>query len=366
MLASRITLIIKVTNACNLKCKYCFIEPSVFHKTMPLETALRVVHDFLHSTHFESVHFVWHGGEPLLRGMAFFEAVLDTQRRIETHVHYENSVQTNATYLTPKLLDLLVDRGVNIGLSLDGPAGLNDASRPGRTGAVSAHAATVAAGRELAARGRRPGVIAVVSHDNVGVPDAVWGELKREGLDAKLNPVTRSGLAALPGADTGIDPEEYGAFLVRMFDLWFDDPTPTIALEPFAHHVARIIGAPGVAPNCFYARSCHRYFLGISPDGDLYPCGMFQAETAFRYGNLHQMRPEDVGNTTLFQRIDAREKVVLEGCSACAYFDLCYGGCMFHSLKDSAVLAEKDPFCGAYKTYFGHAVARIHERLSAG
>jgi radical SAM protein with 4Fe4S-binding SPASM domain len=36
------------------------------------------------------------------------------------------------------------------------------------------------------------------------------------------------------------------------------------------------------------------------------------------------------------------EKKVLQDCAKCAFFDLCYSGCMFHSLKDSKVLAEKD------------------------
>jgi radical SAM protein with 4Fe4S-binding SPASM domain len=34
----------------------------------------------------------------------------------------------------------------------------------------------------------------------------------------------------------------------------------------------------------------------------------------------------------LFGDIDAREQKVLEDCSRCAFFDLCYSGCMFHSL----------------------------------
>jgi sulfatase maturation enzyme AslB (radical SAM superfamily) len=72
-MSREIALIVKVTNACNMACRYCFIEPSVFHKTMVNETARYVVRVFLDSDWFDSVHFVWHGGEPLLRGRRFFE-----------------------------------------------------------------------------------------------------------------------------------------------------------------------------------------------------------------------------------------------------------------------------------------------------
>jgi len=132
MLSPNITLIIKVTNACDMKCRYCFIEPSVFHKTMKDETARRIVHAFLDSDFFESVHFVWHGGEPLLRGRRFFERIFEEQRACESRVTYVNSTQTNATHLDDDMLEFLLANDVGIGLSLDGPESVTNASRKTR------------------------------------------------------------------------------------------------------------------------------------------------------------------------------------------------------------------------------------------
>jgi uncharacterized protein len=379
MLSPNVTLIIKVTNACDMQCRYCFIEPSVFHKTMKAETARRVVHAFLDSDYFRSVHFVWHGGEPLLRGRAFFEMVFDEQRACATRVAYNNSTQTNATHLTDELLDFLVANDVSIGLSLDGPAALTDASRTMRrmlpmlktevqgdvSGAPrpraggSAHATAVRAARRLQERGREAGAIVTVNRNNVAHPEAVYQEFRERRIQMKINPLTRSGLANTPlGEDLGITAEEYGAFLVRMFDMWFDDPGPKIAIEPFGQHIARILGED-VAHSCFYTRSCHHFFLGISPDGDLFPCGMFQGEPSFRYGNIHEMEPQQVAQTVLFGGIEEREREVLKTCSECAFFDLCYSGCMFHSLKDSKMLEVKDYYCAGYKMYFEHMLRRI-------
>ena len=89
-----------------------------------------------------------------------------------------------------------------------------------------------------------------------------------------------------------------------MFDLWFDDPDTTITIEPFRQHISRILGTPGTVHSCYFTRGCHHYFLGISPDGDLFPCGMFQGEPAFRYGNIAEMKPEEVGATSLFQQLE--------------------------------------------------------------
>ena len=383
MLSPHITLIIKVTNACDMRCKYCFIEPSVFHKTMKDRTARRVVRAFLDSDFFESVQFVWHGGEPLLRGRAFFERIFQEQRSCPTRVSYTNATQTNATHLDDGMLDFLLANDVSIGLSLDGPADLTDASRRTRRtlplltgdgcgsgggsarGGVpgGAHATTVDAARRLQERGQQAAAIVTVNRNNVERPEAVYDEFHARRIHMKINPLTRSGLADTPvGADLGITAEEYGRFLVRMFDRWFDEPGPRISVEPFGQHVSRILGDT-VAHSCFYTLSCHRFFLGVSPDGDLFPCGMFQGEPSFRYGNLHDMPPEQVAQTVLFGQIDDREQKVLRDCARCAFFDLCYSGCMFHSLKDSKILAEKDYYCAGYKMYFEHALRRVHADL---
>lgn len=363
-LSPHVTVIVKVTNACDMKCRYCFIEPAVFHKKMSDATARRVVRSFLDSDVFESVQFVWHGGEPLLRGQQFFQRILDEQRSVPTAVAYSNSTQTNATHLDEGMLDFLLRNDIAVGLSLDGPADLTDPVRQTRRALplLGAHATTVDAAARLAERGRRPGAIVTVNRSIVDSPERVYAEFRDRGIAMKVNPLTRSGLADTPlGMDLGVGAEEYGTFLVRLFDVWFDDPE-RIPLEPFGQHVARILGEE-VAHSCFFTLSCHRFFLGVAPDGDLFPCGMFQGEPAFRYGTITDMEPADVAHTVLFGDIEEREQAVLKTCSACAFFDLCYSGCMFHSLKDSKVLAEKDFYCAGYKLYFEHALRRVHADL---
>src|SRR5688572_21380804 len=106
-MGTHLTLIVKVTNACNMRCRYCFIEPEIFHQKMSIATMQRVVRAFLDSSYFASIQFVWHGGEPLLRGRAFFEQIIAEQQARPTQVRYANAVQTNATHLDEEMLDLL-------------------------------------------------------------------------------------------------------------------------------------------------------------------------------------------------------------------------------------------------------------------
>jgi len=365
MISTHITLIVKVTNSCNMSCRYCFIEPAVFHKKMTIATARRIIRAFLDSDHFESVHFVWHGGEPLLRNREFFNQIFREQRSRPTKVEFTNATQTNATYLDDEMMAFLVAQGVQIGLSLDGPQQLNDCSRQMRgADPRSPYQITIDAASRLRNCGCVPGAIVVVNRNNVDEPETVYREFKRQRLNMKLNCLTWSGLGATTGLDLAISPEAYGAFLVRMFDLWYDDPEPTITVEPFRQHICRILGIPGTVHSCYFTQGCHHHFLGISPDGDLFPCGMFQAEPAFRYGNINEMEPQEVGSTALFRQLESRERKVLQGCARCAFLDLCYGGCMFHALKNSQVFEVKDFYCPAYRIYFEHAHRRIHAELS--
>lgn len=366
MLDSHLTLIIKVTNACNLRCRYCFIEPEIFHQTMSVATMQRVVRAFLDAPQFTSIQFVWHGGEPLLRGIGFFRQIVAEQAARPTHVRIRNAVQTNATHLDDELLGFLTGHDFHIGLSLDGPKQVNGRSRHLRVVQEredDAHAVTIDAAARLRAAGQAPGAIVVVNRTNVGSPTAIYREFKRRGIQLQLNPLVQSGVAAAGDEDLGITPAQYGAFLVKLFDLWFDDPEPTIAIEPFRHHIARILGE-ATAANCHFAKSCHHNFLGISPKGDLFPCGMFQGEPEFRYGNIHELAPEDIAATALFGRIEERERRVLETCSRCAFLDLCYSGCMFHSLKNKRAFEEKDYYCGSYQQYFEHVLRRLHADLT--
>jgi sulfatase maturation enzyme AslB (radical SAM superfamily) len=73
------------------------------------------------------------------------------------------------------------------------------------------------------------------------------------------------------------------------------------------------------------------------------------------------MNIESVGRTPLFAALDDREKRVIKKCAEGAFLDLCFSGCMFHSLKDSKVM--EDYFCAGYRMYFEHALTRLHADL---
>src|SRR5437763_16421673 len=92
---SNINLIVKVTRICNLRCTYCH-EWADTKSVMEFETLAHMTAKTLRASNMRSVRFIWHGGEPLVRGRAFYEKALLLQQLCASEgQRVTNSVQTN-------------------------------------------------------------------------------------------------------------------------------------------------------------------------------------------------------------------------------------------------------------------------------
>ena len=81
------------------------------------------IRQHIESNREQVVFFSWHGGEPLLAGIDFYQRALALQRKFcpagKTIV---NGIQTNGTLLDEQWCAFLVEAGFNVGISIfDGP-----------------------------------------------------------------------------------------------------------------------------------------------------------------------------------------------------------------------------------------------------
>ena len=90
------SVIIKVTNECNLQCKYCFVSDSVPRRTVINEAIVELLLKELERVSSEeTIHLVWHGGEPTLAGGEFFCRVKALQAgREKRFENYSGQSQT--------------------------------------------------------------------------------------------------------------------------------------------------------------------------------------------------------------------------------------------------------------------------------
>ena len=132
------TLVLNLTNQCNLSCQYCYefgadkvATPEGKPKFMDLETAKTSV-DFLlaQSQGHRGIHITFFGGEtlmnfPLLKDVV---AYANTQAAAQGR-SIDFSLTTNATLLTPAIIQFLSDNRIGVTVSMDGPPDLHDKLR---------------------------------------------------------------------------------------------------------------------------------------------------------------------------------------------------------------------------------------------
>ena len=132
------TVVMNVTNQCNLSCSYCYeygedriATPEGKTKFMSEETARSTV-DFLlnQSPGRRMVHLTFFGGETLLN----FKVVKSTIeyariKAAEMGKYIDFSMTTNATMLTSEIISFLAENNVGVTVSIDGPKESNDRFR---------------------------------------------------------------------------------------------------------------------------------------------------------------------------------------------------------------------------------------------
>ena len=119
---------------CNLGCAYCYyLDKSGIYggrePRMTLPVLERVTRECIEANDVSEVHFVWHGGEPLVMGLDFFRKAVEFQRRYAGGKRIQNSVQTNGTLLTDEWARFFRDHDFLVGISLDGPRDIHDRFR---------------------------------------------------------------------------------------------------------------------------------------------------------------------------------------------------------------------------------------------
>jgi len=143
-------LTLNLTSSCNLRCVYCWNDHgrysnSIFlkgktkssekHNTgihMPVAVALRAV-DTLVKLRGKDKDLVvdFYGGEPLLNIetlMATVDYCRENQSKWKVNFHF--LLATNGTLLTPSVAKELLNKGVQVAVSIDGPKTVHDNNRP--------------------------------------------------------------------------------------------------------------------------------------------------------------------------------------------------------------------------------------------
>jgi uncharacterized protein len=152
--------------------------------------------------------------------------------------------------------------------------------------------------------------------------------------------------------DRSILPEQYGRFLVDVFEDWVRHDVGTVYVQLFDVALANWYGEhPGL---CIHSETCG-LALAMEHNGDLYSCDHF-VEPAYRLGNILETPMADLVASEQQQAFGlAKRSTLPEYCRTCDVRFACHGGCpkdrFLHTPDGEAGL---NYLCAGYKAFFHH------------
>ena len=286
--------------------------------------------------------------------MQFFETARREQNRFGHKI--KNGMQSSGVLLTPEFADVLVANNINVGISLDGPRELHDQTRKFATGRGSFDQVmkSIALLRE---RGKKPGVIAVLTKLSLPYLDQMYDFFKEMGLNFKISPIMDCGFAQDSTLHLTLD-ERVDA-ITHLYDRWFfDDQDGYIIDYDNMRTLTKAIFTHG-GGSCDMLDNCQNSFISVEVNGDIYPCSRFGD---FSYGNIFEVSSfDEVLAHPLRQQVLGRFDSLSE-CVACDYNFMCYSGCMHNAYLAGDIMA-KDPNCDANRRIYDHISERVLEQL---
>lgn len=231
---TRVQVIFKTVERCNLACRYCyyFFAGDESYAGRPPTTNRAVIDDLcrfislgIDECGLAEIDIAFHGGEPMMQKLEDFEYACSRFNTALAHkVSLKLLIQTNAVLITDKWIDAFARHGVHVGISIDGSQQQNDRHRLDKHGRGS-YDRVVRGLRKVqtAAAQKRLGVpssISVVSadYDYRAVYRHLTEELGLNQISFLLPDLSR---------DNGIPPrvasQRYGQIFCDIFDEWAAD-----------------------------------------------------------------------------------------------------------------------------------------------
>ncbi|PKP83899.1 MAG: quinohemoprotein amine dehydrogenase maturation protein [Alphaproteobacteria bacterium HGW-Alphaproteobacteria-2] len=324
------TIVLNVNTGCNLSCTYCYKEdldtPSAGRK-MALDTAIRSIDLLLkESPDREKYNIVFFGGEPISNLRLIRDVVEHAEPRFAALGREVNfTLTTNATLLTPEIVDWLDAHRFGLTVSMDGPKALHDLNRK-TIGGKGSYEAVATKARMLLSRYRsRPVGARVTLTAGVTAIHEIWDHLKNDigFAEVGFSPVTSGTMTAFNlNGDELLEVFEGMKALGRLYR---DEAIAgrNIGFSNMHQLMQDLYEGRSKALPCGAGVG----MLAVDHEGTLNLCHRFTGSEMETYGNVET----GLKRKELSAFIEARADRTDKGCATCRIRNLCSGGCYHES-----------------------------------
>ena len=346
------TLVLHVTDACNLGCDYCYYcqsEPVRDKKRKPMtsEVAQKAI-DFLfeHSEPLEKVTLVFFGGEPLLNfDLISFAVSYANETALEREKKVDFAITTNGTLLTDRIIRFLHENKIGVTVSMDGSEDAHDRFRKFPDGTPSYKVILPKIRKLLGAVREKPVVARVtVAKDAGNVPEILDHLLGLGFSEAGFAPVTTQDPCYQ------LSPDEMNNLLHQFRNLShrFLEVAREDGLLGFTNLIDLLaILHEGEVKN--YPCGAGLGLFSVGPDGDLYLCQRLFGEDRFCMGDIFTgFDQEKIRGFRTQAEISQKQ-----ACKDCWARTACAGGCYHEALLREGNLLEPNlHYCEWIRDWF--------------
>lgn len=325
------TLALNVTQECNLRCKYCYVENPGDVSFMSEKTAQKAVDFITELEDIEGFGISFYGGEPLLNFPLIKSTIHYTSKIAEEKGFPEVTyhVTTNGTLITDEMIDFFTEYDIDVMLSIDGPAEIHNTMRVTPEGEGTHAKVADALQKLITAKGRHKISVSGVITNRGRLKDIYEYFSQFPLRDIKLSYVRY------------LDDEEEQKYALS--------PSQKLQYMEDMREIAKKcleLIMNGVRPSYYnfenkilqlWKHSKKGYFcpagirrFGISPEGNIYPCGPAADLGEFKLGTVHTGLDQNLVDAWVAHAsFDNRAE-----CTSCWARDLCIGGCPLQWLRD--------------------------------
>ncbi|RSN00452.1 radical SAM protein [Streptomyces sp. WAC 01325] len=369
-IALPVSCILKISSRCNLDCTYCYIynKGDTTHLTRPramsldvARAAIQEITEYASRNGITEAVVALHGGEPLLVGKSWMTRFLDdVVRMAPTDVRLSFTLQTNGVLMDADWLSLFASHGVQVGVSLDGPAVWNDRHRVNHQGKGSysrvrrAIDLLVAQGAEsppwgilVVADPRFPGTEVFRHLLGIGVRnmDFLWPDYHHEE-----GPPWNADLL--------------GRYYIDLFDEWYGNADPRVRIRWFESLLRLILGGESQI-NALGAQPVTD--VVVETDGSLEPldmlriCGDGMTLTGL---DVRKHPIERLRETELYRMGLKNQELLPDDCLRCPVYGLCGGGEMPHRWSKKDAFSNPSVHCESLLAVIEHIVGTVQKEIS--
>lgn len=332
-----------ITRACNLTCKYCYIDAGEpYQNELDKEEWISEVEEF---SQLGGREVVITGGEPFLRKEIMY-AVISTARKQGID---KIDVETNGTLIGEEDALFCRENSATVFVGLGGASAETHRQVRGR-GFEDA----VKGIRNLVAAGVETMMGMTLTRINEHEAEDFVKLAKRLGAKTiSMNSVSPVGRAR-KYPETAIPPQDMEPIVRSVVgeanELGVKTAFETVVMEAEQLPARNLCGAGSS-------------LLSIAANGDVYPCNNFQ-RTPYKAGNVREKRLAQIwAESEVFRMLRRLDIADIAGCRDCEWRYICSGGCIAQTYHATGTIMACSPYCSYYRSMYLMLTTRIARKL---